>query len=154
MGIHYQGPPEELRALDAYVKLLRAASSVGARLDESLRKLGLKGSQLGLLEMLLHLGPLQQHEIGQKLLLSRANITLLVDRLVERRWVRRERDPEDRRAFRIHLTPEGRKRIARAFPVHARAIAQAFGVLSHEEQRELARLCKKLGLANAAAREG
>jgi len=150
MGTHYKGRADVVRALDTFVKLSRASTSVHARLHEHLRTLGLKESQLGVLEMLYHLGPLRQHEIGRKLLLSRANVTLLVDQLSEQRLVRREQDPEDRRAILVHLTPEGRRRIAKAFPAHARKVADVFSALTATEQRELGKLCRKLGLANQA----
>jgi hypothetical protein len=39
------------------------------------------------------------------------------------------------------------------FPSHVHAIVKAFAALSHAEQEELARLCKLLGLANAASSE-
>ena len=63
---------------------MRSANTLRARLAEDLRKHGLKENQLGVLEMLHHLGPLYQSQIGHKLLLSRANITLLVDQLAGR----------------------------------------------------------------------
>ena len=149
MGTRYRGKPKEVRALDAYIKLLRSANTVQARLDDSLRRIGLKENQLGVLEMLHHLGPLHQHEIGKKLLVSRANITLLVDQLAARGLVRRERNKEDRRRIRVHLTAEGRRRISRAFPAHLEKIVETFSVLGAGEQVELARLCRKLGLRNA-----
>jgi len=47
----------------------------------------------------------------------------------------------------VSLTGPGRKFIARHFPGHAAAIAGAFKALTAAEQRELGRLCKKLGRA-------
>lgn len=145
MGTHYRGAPEVVRALDAYIKLMRCARSVSERADDSLRSMGFTESQFGVLEMLLHLGPLHQHIIGEKLLLSRANITLLVDQLARRRLVRRERDREDRRRVLVQLTPEGRRKIERLFPSHARHLARAFSILEPAELVELSRLCRKLG---------
>ena len=146
MATRYEGEPEQERALDAYVKLMRSANSVQCALAEHLKKVGLTESQLGVLEMLLHLGPLKQHQIGRKLLISRANVTLLVDQLSGRELIRRERDPDDRRAVQVHLTPAGRRFIGGIFPNHLRAIVGIFSVLSADEQIELARLCRKLGL--------
>lgn len=150
MGTHYRGARDEVRALDAYVKLLRAAGTVGGRIASDLRKLSLTESQFGILEMLLHLGPLRQCDIGTKLLISRANVTLVVDQLADRGWVRRERDAADRRSNVVHLTAEGRRRIERLFPGHARRIAALLSALSASEQEALGRLCRKLGLAAAA----
>ena len=149
MGTHHQGTTSEVRALEAYIKLARAANSVQARLDEGLKRLGFTENQFGILEMLYHLGPLHQHQIGGKLLLSRANITLLVDQLSQKGLVRRQRDKQDRRKMEVSLTAEGRRRIAKAFPQHLERIVGAFSALNATEQEELARLCKKLGLGGA-----
>ena len=146
VGTHYKGRPAEVRALDAYIKLVRATSSVGARLARHLASAGLTPTQLGVLEALLHLGPLGQRVLGAKLLMSGANITMVVDNLERRDLVRRERGGDDRRSVTVHLTPDGRRLISKVFPEHAAAIAEAFSPLTAAEQDELARLTKKLGL--------
>ena len=48
-------------------------------------------------------GPLTAGEIGAHLGLSSGAVTGLVDRLEGGGWVRRERDPEDRRRVVVHL---------------------------------------------------
>ena len=146
MGSHYDGNAREVRALDTFIKLSRAAETIADRLEPGLREAGLTGKQLGVLEMLWHLGSLCQHEIGEKLLMSRANITLIVRQLDRENLVRRERVKEDRRYVRVSLTGEGRRRIARIFPGHVSRIVEAMAPLSRREQAELGRLCRKLGL--------
>ena len=49
------------------------------------------------------------------------------------------------------LTARGRRPISSLFLRHARAIEDAFSTLNEAEQRELARLCRRLGLAAAAS---
>jgi MarR family 2-MHQ and catechol resistance regulon transcriptional repressor len=154
MPIHYKGTAAEVRALSAFVKLMRSAGMLQSCLEAGIRKTGLTESQLGVLEMLLHLGPLHQHRIGEKMLLSRANITILVDQLSKRGLVRRVRDTEDRRRVAVHLTAEGRRRIERVFPSHVERIVELFSALEPREQEQLARLCRKLGLAARELRQG
>jgi DNA-binding MarR family transcriptional regulator len=48
-------------------------------------------------------------DLIERLLLSRQNLTAVIDRLVERDWVDRTRDADDGRSRRICLTPEGKK---------------------------------------------
>src|SRR5215510_7146120 len=50
-------------------------------------------------------GPITAGEIGVHLGLSSGAVTGLVDRLERSGWVRRERDPEDRRRVVVHLAP-------------------------------------------------
>ena len=151
MGTHYDGRPAEVRALDAYIKLTRAVSSVEARLAPALATAALTPTQLGVLEALLHLGPLGQRVLGDKLLTSGGNITTVVDNLEARGLVRRERRGDDRRQVTVHLTPEGRRLITKVFPNHVRAIVDAFSALAPNEQETLGRLAKKLGLSQSAS---
>jgi MarR family 2-MHQ and catechol resistance regulon transcriptional repressor len=138
--------PREARALKTYVKLMRATESMTARAHRQLSTFGLTFSQFGVLEALYHLGPMSQSEIGQKILRSSGNMTMVIDNLEKRRLVRRERHRADRRFFIIHLTGEGKKLISSIFPSHAAEIASQLDVLTPAEQQTLGRLCKKLGL--------
>lgn len=147
------GGPETQLALGTYVKLLRAADSVTGRLAAQIAASGLSWSQFGALEALYHLGPLCQKELGEKLLKSTGNITMVVDNLERRGLVRRERLAEDRRYVLVHLTDCGHHLIAELFPAHAEAITQEMSALTAEEQEELGRLCRKLG-KHAASVDG
>jgi len=129
---------------------MRCATSVQGRLERRLLRLGLTDNQFGVLEALLHLGPVAQHELGRALFTSRANITTVVDNLEKRGLVRRVREPADRRYVNVHLTPAGRGLIEEIFPGQVAAIVEAFSALSADEQDELGRLCKKLRLRESA----
>lgn len=145
MGTRDNKNEEELRALDTFVKLMRAANAVSERAHRHLPGTGLTETQFAVLEALVSLGPLFQRDIGRKILKSRANITLVVDNLEQRGLVRRERSKEDRRFMAVHLTETGRRLMEKVFPRHARILREEFSVLTAEEQEQLGRLCKKLG---------
>ena len=135
-----------IKALDTYVKLMRATESVTARVHRQLSAHGLTFSQFGVLEALYHLGPMSQGEIGQKILRSSGNMTMVIDNLEKRNLVKRERNREDRRFYIVHLTADGKKLISSIFPSHAANISRELDVLTPAEQQTLGRLCKKLGL--------
>lgn len=149
MGTHHTGSAEEVRALNAYIKLMRASESVNAKLMSELSSVNLTISQFGTLEALHHLGPLCQKDIGKKLLKSGGNVTLVVDNLEKRGLVERVRNTDDRRFITVGLTDEGRALIERVFPEHLIRIVEAFAGLSPEEQDQLSALCKKLGVSAA-----
>ena len=146
MRREHQGSEKEVLALSTYVKLMRSVESITARIHKHLASAGLTLSQFAVLEALYHLGPLYQREIGQKLLRSSGNITMVIDNLEKQGYVRRERKKEDRRFMMVRLTDEGSELISNVFPPHAAVIAREMGVLSTREQETLAQLCKKLGL--------
>ena len=135
-------------ALDTFVKLVRATDTVTGRLYGPMqREHGITESQLGVLEALYHLGPMAQTQLCGKILKSGSNLTTVVDNLERRGWVRRERDSDDRRVQIVHLTAAGKRAIEHAFPDHVSRVAELLCRLTREEQKELGRLCRKLGLA-------
>jgi len=141
------------KALNAYLKLNRCLDAITARVTaESPFPDRLLAGQFGVLEALLHKGPMCQREICEKVLRSRGSMTFVVDRLERSGLVRRTGKAGDRRKNIVGLTPRGRALISGYFPLHARAIAGAMGVLDGKELLTLARLCKKLGLAQGGPR--
>ncbi len=145
MGTHYKGTREEIQALDAYIKLVRASESVTGRIQRHLGDAGLTVSQFGVLEALHHLGPLSQGELAGKILKSSGNITMVIDNLEKRGLVIRQRKAEDRRAYSIHLTRDGSRLIKDIFPNHADRIVSEMNILTKAEQKQLGNLCRKLG---------
>jgi len=146
MGSHYSGSPREMRALNAYIKLLRSARTVSERVRGHQTVTELNDSQFGALEALYHLGSMPQKTIGEKLLMCKSNVVAIVDSLEALEYVNRRQDSNDRRLVNVSITEGGRRYIERTLPAHVDAIAQEFSCLTASEQDELARLCRKLGL--------
>ena len=145
MPTHYKGSRDAVRALNAFINLMRASDSLAARLSALLEPHGLTTGQFGVLETLHHLGPMCQHALAEKLLRSGGNITLVVDNLEKHGWVRRVRQKDDRRMVVIHLTPAGERVIARVFPEHVKALVLEMSRLTPAEQESLRAICRKLG---------
>lgn len=146
MGTHYTGSSSEKTTLNTFIKLMRATESINNRLNKHLAEVDLTVSQFGTLEALYHLGPLNQRAIAEKLLKSGGNITMVIDNLEKSGYVMRKKDPQDRRAVLIHLTEKGDEFINEFFPKHLDKIKQEFSVLTDSEKKDLAAMCKKLGL--------
>jgi MarR family 2-MHQ and catechol resistance regulon transcriptional repressor len=149
MPTAHQGPPAEITALDAYIKLMRAAETVTARAHGLLGDLTL--TQFGVLEALHHRGPLCAGEIATKILKSAGNLTLVLANLERDGLVSRQRDRDDARRWIVSLTAAGRKRISALFPRVAASITAEFSHLSPAEQAMLGELCKKLGRGRPSA---
>jgi MarR family 2-MHQ and catechol resistance regulon transcriptional repressor len=141
--------PATQAALAAYVKLMRTARAVTARVEPRLLEHGLTITQLGVLDAILHKGPLSQRELGRKVLTSAANMTDIIDKLANRDLVRRVRCPEDRRLVKVELTTIGQTLIESLFPAHARDIAEAMSGLNTTDITLLADLLRRLGTAAA-----
>jgi len=147
MPTHFRGKPEEVLALDTFIKLSRAHAAFEARMLSHGSFGSLTHTQFAVLEVLYHLGSLCQGALSSKLLTSTGNMTLVLDNLEKHGLVRRVRSVEDRRMVLIELTQKGMELIARIFPEHVQVIVTEMSVLTADEQLELGRLLRKLGRA-------
>lgn len=140
-------------SLKLWVVMARAYAAVERAIHRDLVGHDLTPMEFGILEVLHHKGPLLLGEIQRKVLVTSGGITYLVDRLTEKGLVKRQECPTDRRARYAVLTPAGSALIRNIFPAHARNIAAAVSGLTLEEQGEVTRLLRKLGLAASAQEE-
>ena len=125
--------------------LWKAYDSLRKHAECHIHSLGIGFSDFGVLEALLHKGPMPVNTLGGKVRLTSGSITALVDRLEKKGLVERRDDPADRRSRMVHLTTAGRKMIACAFADHERAMEQATAGLTGAEKTQAAELLKKLG---------
>jgi MarR family transcriptional regulator, transcriptional regulator for hemolysin len=77
-----------------------------------------------------YIGPVRQHALADRLGISRMSATDLIDRLEARGLVRREADPEDRRAKRVSLTPDATPMLEKIDAAVARIRDEARGDIS------------------------
>jgi MarR family 2-MHQ and catechol resistance regulon transcriptional repressor len=134
-----------------WLVLWKAYDAVREHADRHIHSLGLGFSDFGVLEVLLHKGPMPVNALGDKIRLTSGSITTLVDRLEKKGLVERRDDKSDRRARVVHLTAAGRKLIGCAFADHEAAMEKATAGLSATEKAEAAELLKKLGKAAVRA---
>jgi MarR family transcriptional regulator, 2-MHQ and catechol-resistance regulon repressor len=127
------------------MKTFHALEAVAKKsLHVSRTSLGL--SDFGVLEVLLHKGPLPVNTIGPKVWLTPGSISVAVDRLEQKGLVKRKHT-DDRRVRRVEPTAKGRTLITKVFREHEGAMEAVAAVLTKEERLILLRLLKKLGKA-------
>ena len=135
------------------MKAMRALTRYAAA---GIAETGLGLSDFGVLELLLHKGPLPVNTIGPIVHLTPGSISIAVDRLVAKGLVSRVESAEDRRVRVVALTPRGKDLIVSAFRKHSGQMKRVFSQLSVEELRALEAALKKVGKRAAALieREG
>ncbi|HEX2437956.1 MAG TPA: MarR family winged helix-turn-helix transcriptional regulator [Methylomirabilota bacterium] len=106
---------------------------------------GLTIGQFGVLEALLHHGPLCQRELGAKLLRSDGNTAVVVGNLVRRGLVTQTRRRDDRRFVMVTLTARGSALIGEIFPRHVTGLVREMSRLLPGELQTLGSLCRRLG---------
>ncbi|HTE43846.1 MAG TPA: MarR family transcriptional regulator [Gemmatimonadaceae bacterium] len=128
-----------------WLVLWRATRAMEAHAHGSIVSMGLCASDFGVLEALLHKGPLPVNVLGKKLLLTSGSMTAAVDRLVARSLVERADHPSDRRVRVVALTAKGRKLITSAFARHESDLNAVVSILTRDERSNLVALLRKLG---------
>lgn len=125
--------------------ILRTHSSLSPFIDRGLRDLRLTGAQLNTLLVLREAGPagLPLTEIGQRLVVTKSNVTGLIDRLEREGLVERDNHP-DRRVTLAKLTPRGNALLEAALPRRRQILAELLGGLTAEEKGQLIGLLTKL----------
>jgi DNA-binding MarR family transcriptional regulator len=101
------GPPERKRLAAAFGEGFRKTSSLTQLLGQAAAdRIGLNATDLNCLNILSFSGEMTAGELARATGLTTASITGVADRLEEAGYVRRERDPKDRRRVVIRLVLE------------------------------------------------
>jgi MarR family 2-MHQ and catechol resistance regulon transcriptional repressor len=129
------------------MKAMRALTRYAAA---GIEDTGLGESDFGVLEVLLHKGPLPVNTIGPIVDLTPGSISIAVDRLFAKGLVSRVEGAEDRRVRIVALTPRGKDLIVPAFRNHSGQMRKVFSELNPEELRGLEQALKKVGKRAAA----
>jgi MarR family 2-MHQ and catechol resistance regulon transcriptional repressor len=145
-----QGIQEPEHVWLVMMKAMRALTRYAAA---GIEDTGLGLSDFGVLEVLLHKGPLPVNTIGPIVDLTPGSISIAVDRLFEKGLVSRVESTEDRRVRIVALTSRGKDLIGAALRKHAGQMKKVFSELSPEDLRGLEMALKKVGKRASALME-
>ena len=125
--------------------VLRTHGSLAPYIDRGLRELNLTGAQLNTLLALREAGAegLPLGEIGRRLVVTKANVTGLIDRL-EREGLVERLGSADRRVTLARLTERGKEVLEAALPHHRQLLTGLLECLTLEEKEQLIGLLTRL----------
>lgn len=125
--------------LKAWRSLADTYRIVHARVNADLRQYGLTLPQYSVMRIVgkSEAGSLEMNEIASELLVTLANVTVIVDNLESRGYLKRVRGENDRRVVRVGLTPKGRTLWEKISAAHRAKVAELMKGLSARELREL-----------------
>jgi DNA-binding MarR family transcriptional regulator len=89
-------------------------------------------------------GTMHPSQIGEKLLIAKAQMTHLIDKLVELDFVKREMDSVDRRTFNISLTAKGQRVLDEQDGLVINAVSDVMTSLSEKELESLSNTLRTL----------
>lgn len=137
---------EEDLSLKVFVVLSRALQSIKKRVEEDIKCLGLNPTEFSVLELIYSKGDQPIQRIGEKVLIASSSITYVVDKLENKKLIRRKPCPKDRRITYVVITEEGTELMDKVFPKHRAAMNEICGGLDNKEKEILIEQLKKLGL--------
>src|SRR5260370_6862477 len=120
-----------------WIVMMKAMRALARYAAAGIEGTGLGLSDFGVLELLLHNGPLPVNTIGPMVDLTPGSISIAVDRLVAKGLVSRVESAEDRRVRIVALTPRGKDLIFSPFRKHSGKMRRVFSALSPEELQGL-----------------
>jgi DNA-binding MarR family transcriptional regulator len=87
---------------------------------------------------------LRMGELSKRMMVTGGNVTGITDQLVAEGLVVREDNPQDRRAYIVKLTPDGRKVFRKMAEAHEKWIVQLFGGMAEDDRQQLYALLAKV----------
>jgi len=136
-------------------RLAGGARELVTHLDRAMRRLVLAGNEQGIpqsfsrseiavLDTVGAEGPMTMGEIAGRVRMPLSTATRVVDRLVARELVQRERPEDNRRVVRVALAPAGQAFYQAALRGRIAGARRMLRRLNEDEQRELVRLFRKI----------
>jgi DNA-binding MarR family transcriptional regulator len=125
----------------AWLRMWRVVQKVERAAAEHLRAYGLNKAQF---DVLAHVGAAEgckQKEVGASLLVTKGNISHLVDQMERRGLVSRR---QEGRTNRLYLTEEGRRLFEEVVPAHEDLVHRLMSAFGEEEQAQLHELLRGL----------
>ena len=135
-------------AHEALLNIYYSAARIRKKAGEFFRRHGLTDVQFNVLSLLKHqsgeIGGLTQVDLSKMMLVNRANITTLIDRMEKVGLVARKPVPNDRRYNIIELTPHGVEMYTKVSGIYKRKIGEIMHVLGDDELESLKTILEKL----------
>jgi DNA-binding MarR family transcriptional regulator len=130
--------------LPAIHELARCYQAFAAYSGQHIRSLELTPCQFDIVATLGNTPGMTFRQLGERTLITKGTLTGVVDRLEEKKIVRRVASPTDGRSQIVQLTARGGRLFAKVFPSHLAHLDQAFRALSADEVKQAESILHRL----------
>lgn len=124
--------------------LLRRAHQRASAIFQEIMDEGLTPQQYAALVKVRDFGRVSQNRLGRAVAMDPATSQGVMQRLLAKKLIRREPDPEDKRRTLVSLTAEGEALVARLVPLGVRITDETLGPLAPGERAQFLALLKKI----------
>jgi DNA-binding MarR family transcriptional regulator len=130
------------------LNIYHTASCLKKRADEFFHAFGLTDVQFNVMMLLAHQsgaeGGLSQAQLSDMMLVNRANVTSLIDRMEKADLVVRTAAANDRRYNIIKMSGKGKRLFAKVEPLYGKQVQGIMATLKAGEQKKLAAMLEKV----------
>ncbi len=135
-----------MKDLKTITILFRAVDRFQSEISSSVNEMGLSLTSFMALEALYHKGPINVAQLQSKVLIANSSLSYVIEQLENKDLIHIESDHHDRRRRVCSLTSKGMQIMNEVYPKHVRDQRKRLDRLNHDEEIELQRLLKKIGL--------
>ena len=136
--------PAEGRGFAALITLVRIFSRTSDAMTDLVKPFGLTAPHFEVLLALTNGEGISQQDVSDRLLATKGNICVIMQKLEAAKLIDRRPDPTDQRFHRIYLTDSARRLLAKIMPAHNALIARTMNTLSPAEQKTLLELLLRI----------
>ena len=156
IGLEARVGDADHQSLRLWLRLLACSTQIEIEIRRRLReRFGVSLPRFDFLAQLhRHPAGLRMNALSRYLMVSGGNVTGLTDELVKDGLVERTEDPDDRRSWRVRLTPAGRQTFERMAQEHEAWVVELFGGVDAAHRQALFDGLGRLRVALAAAQGG
>lgn len=136
---------------EAVLNIVRTASVLTAIGDHLFREFDMTEAQFNVLFSLKY-NPrhVTQSDLGKRLVVTRASITSVLDKLETKKLVKRVAVPDNRRIYHVELTDKGRALVDEVEPLYREKIHEAMQGIEDKNCRQLIAVLERIRSHNGA----
>lgn len=146
IGLEGRIGSDDHQSLKVWLRLLSCSTQIETEIRKRLRaEFGITLARFDYLAQLhRHTGGLRMSALSRFLMVTGGNVTGLTDELEKEGLVERQAEPDDRRSWRVSLTPKGRQVFEAIASVHEGWVVSIFAGMSGTQKTQLYELLGRL----------
>ncbi len=130
--------------LKLVIALAKTYNLLFKKLNDQVLEFDLSLTEFGVLEMLYHKGKQPVQKIAEKILVTSGTITYVIDQLVKKNYVVRNKCSEDKRITYVELSDLGTNKIKEVFPNHVEYLSNLFNSIEEDSKVALIQQLKDM----------
>jgi DNA-binding MarR family transcriptional regulator len=155
IGLEARAAQDDHLSLKLWLRLLACSTDIETEIRKRLRaRCGMTLARFDYLAQLeRHPDGLRMSALSRYLMVTGGNVTGLTDELERSGLVQRDAEPDDRRSWRVTLTPKGRKTFEQIAAEHERWVVELLGGIADADRHQLYNLLGRLRVQLSARHE-